>query len=309
MPVDTGMHEQVLKTLRTDKFPHIWCAGCGDGIVLQAFVTAIIKLGLNQDKLVVASGIGCSSRAVGYLNLDTLHTAHGRAIPFATGIKMFNPELTVAVLAGDGDIAAIGGNHFIHAARRNIDITVVVFNNLIYGMTGGQASPTTIPGDMATTSPYGHIERPFDISNLAIAAGATFVARTTSYHAVQLPKFIMQGISHKGFSVIEVMTGCHTYYGRLNRIGSAVEMLEWQRDHALNQKQYQLLSDEEKLGKFEIGVLHSEERPEYTDEYARIIEKARGKIPGKGAEKDSAAHGEGPLQKEVPQRQREDPYG
>ncbi len=269
---------EVKEYLRIDKFPHIWCAGCGHGIILQAFLRAILDLGIDQNKLVVASGIGCSSRAVGYIDFDTLHTAHGRAIPFAIGIKMANPELTMVVLAGDGDIAAIGGNHLIHAARRNIDIAVIVFNNYNYGMTGGQYSPTTCIDDYTTTGPYGHIERPFDLCQLSMAAGATYVARSTTYHATQLPKLFADGITHHGFSLIEVITGCPTYYGKFNKMENGVKMLEWQRDHAVNLKQYQMLSEEEKKGKFAIGLLHSSQEPEYTDEYLKLIQKAQGKI-------------------------------
>lgn len=266
---------EVLKCLRVEKFPHIWCAGCGHGIILQAFLRAVLRLGIDHDKMVVASGIGCSSRAVGYINFDTLHTAHGRAMPFATGIKMANPELTVAILAGDGDIAAIGGNHLIHTARRNIDLTTVVFNNFNYGMTGGQYSPTTEESFYATTAPYGNIERPFDLCALAKAAGATYVARSTTFHALQLPNLIAAGIKHHGFSIIEVITGCPTYYGKFNEMRSPVKMLEWQRDHAVNLKQYQILSEEEKEGKFPIGLIYQSQRAEYTDEYNKIIKKAK----------------------------------
>ena len=261
--------------MRLDKFPHIWCPGCGNGIILQAFLQAVSDLGIQQDKSVVVSGIGCSSRAVGYIDFDTLHTAHGRAIPFATGIKIANPSLTVVILTGDGDIAAIGGNHLIHAARRNIDLTVVVFNNFNYGMTGGQYSPLTCEDSFATTSPYGNLERPFDICAVAQAAGATYVARSTTYHALQLPKLIGDGIAHHGFSLIEVITACPTYYGRLNAMANPVKMLEWQRDHAVNLKQYQILTEEEKKGKFAIGVIYSTQAPEYTDEYTRLIQKVQ----------------------------------
>lgn len=166
--------------LRLEHFPHIWCAGCGHGIVLKALLRAINKLNIPKDKVALVSGIGCSSRTPGYVDFNTLHTTHGRALAFATGIKMSNPDLVVIAVMGDGDCAAIGGNHFIHAARRNIDITVVVENNFIYGMTGGQVSPTTPYGVPATTAPYGALERPFDIINLAEGAGAIFGARATA---------------------------------------------------------------------------------------------------------------------------------
>lgn len=267
---------EVKKYLRLEKFPHIWCGGCGHGIILQAFLRAVLDTGIDKRKLVVVSGIGCSSRAVGYIDFDTLHTAHGRALPFATGIKIANPSLCVVILAGDGDIAAIGGNHLIHAARRNIDLTVVVFNNFNYGMTGGQYSPLTCEGSFATTASYGHIEKPFDLCELTKAAGATHVARSTTYHALQLPQLIASGIIHHGFSLIEVITGCPTCYGKLNKMSSPIKMLEWQRDHAVNLKQYQILSEEEKKDKFPIGVIYSAKMPEYTDEYTKIIQKAQG---------------------------------
>ncbi|MBE3588370.1 MAG: 2-oxoacid:ferredoxin oxidoreductase subunit beta, partial [Thermoanaerobacteraceae bacterium] len=200
------MLTQVESHLRSDRFPHIWCPGCGNGIVLAALVRAIEELDLNPDKTVVVSGIGCSSRAAGYLDFNTLHTTHGRALAFATGIKLARPELAVFVLMGDGDAAAIGGNHFIHAARRNIDLTAVVFNNNIYGMTGGQFSPLTPTDKRATTAPYGNMERSFDLAELARAAGATYVARATTYHATMLEKFIVAGAKNKGFSVIEAVT-------------------------------------------------------------------------------------------------------
>ena len=265
------MLDKIKKHLRVEHFPHIWCPGCGHGIVTQAFLRAVIALDLDADKLIVVSGIGCSSRSVGYLNFDTLHTAHGRAIPFATGIKFAKPELTVAILAGDGDISAIGGNHLIHAARRNIDLTVIVYNNFNYGMTSGQYSPLTPKGGRATTSPYGNPENPFDLCELVKAAGATYVARSTTYHAIQLPKLIADAIKNRGFSLVEVITGCPTYYGRMNETADPKKMLEWQKDHAVNLKQYEMLSAEEKQGKLAIGVIHSAQRPEYTDEYLKLI--------------------------------------
>jgi 2-oxoglutarate ferredoxin oxidoreductase subunit beta len=269
------MLKKIKQYLRLDHFPHIWCPGCGNGIILQAFLRAVIDLDLNKDEVVVVSGIGCSSRSVGYLDFDTLHTAHGRALAFATGIKLAKPKLNVVILAGDGDIAAIGGNHLIHAARRNIDLTVVVFNNFTYGMTSGQYSPLTPTGDTATTAPYGNIEQEFDLCGLAQSAGATFVARSTTYHAVQLPKIISQGIAHHGFSLVEVIVGCPTYYGKMNQMRSPQKMLKWQRDHAVNLKQFAMISEEEKLNKFPIGIIHSVEKPEYTDEYSKIIQKAQ----------------------------------
>jgi len=193
------------KYLRLEKFPLIWCPGCGDGIVLKAMLRAIDRIGLDRDEICMVSGIGCSSRTSGYVDVNTLHTTHGRALTFATGVKMARPDMTVIVVTGDGDATAIGGNHFIHAARRNIDITVVLYNNWIYGMTGGQASPATPAGDLAATAPYGALEPNFDIAALAAGAGASFVARETVAKPLMLDKLIERAIRKKGFSLIEAM--------------------------------------------------------------------------------------------------------
>jgi len=202
------MKEEYKKFLRIDNLPHLWCSGCGNGIVLNIFVRAFSKSYLDHNHTVIVSGIGCSGRITQYLNFDTVDTLHGRAIPIAIGIKLSRPELNVIVFMGDGDAIAIGGNHLIHAARRNIDVTVIVINNMIYGMTGGQHSPTTPEGIKTKTSPYGTIEPSVDISKLAITAGATFVAKYTTYHAKELEKGIMEGLQHKGFSLIEVISSC-----------------------------------------------------------------------------------------------------
>lgn len=260
----------IKKMLRLDRLPHIWCPGCGNGIVTQAFLRAVHKRKMDTDKLVVVSGIGCSSRVVEFLDFDTVHTAHGRAIPFATGMKIANPDLNVVILAGDGDIAAIGGNHFIHGARRNIDLTVIIFNNFNYGMTGGQYSPLTVYGERAATAPYGMVETPFDMCELAKGAGATFVARSTTWHASDLTGLIDRALQHRGFSVVEVVTGCHVNYGKLNGRETPVKMLRWQRDHGVPVDKYHQLSEEDKVGMFPIGVLYHFTRPEYTHEYGKI---------------------------------------
>lgn len=268
---------EIEKYLRQSALPHIWCPGCGNGIVLASILRAIDKLQLDQTKTVIVSGIGCSSRASGYMNFNTIHTAHGRALTFATGIKLANPELNVIVITGDGDSTAIGGNHFIHSARRNIDITTIIFNNNIYGMTGGQYSPLTPTNSKATTSPFGHIERPFDIPALATAAGATYVARGTAYHATLLTDLIVKGIQNKGFSVIDAITQCPISFGRKNKMGSPAKMMEWQRDNAIMVQAAAKLKPEDLKGKFIIGQLHHEEAPEYTAEYAKLIERVQQK--------------------------------
>lgn len=225
----------------------------------------------------MVSGIGCSSRAPVYVDFNSLHTTHGRAIPFATGIKIANPELTVVIFTGDGDAAAIGGNHLIHAARRNIDLTVIILNNSIYGMTSGQYSPQTPTGAFATTAPYGNVERPFDLCKLAEAAGATYVARGTAFHARLLPPLIEKGIRNRGFSLIEAISQCPVYYGRKNKIGTPVDMMKWQRDNAVSAKQAQAMSAEELAGKFVIGELGNNPAPEYTEEYQRVVDLATSK--------------------------------
>ncbi len=269
------MNSDLLKYFRQDKLPHIWCPGCGHGIIMGAMIRAIDQVGLDQDKTVVVSGIGCSSRATGYMNFDTLHTTHGRAIAFATGIKFANPELNVIVVTGDGDGSAIGGNHLIHACRRNIDLTVVMFNNNIYGMTSGQYSPLTPRGKKATTAPYGNIDPEFDVCNLAASAGASFVARGTAYHAKQLIDMIAKGLEHKGFSFIESLTQCPTNYGRKNKIPDPVDIMKWQKEIAVSQKVYDRLSEQEREGKVVTGILHHDEnKPEYTEGYKQVIDLA-----------------------------------
>lgn len=258
-------------------FPHIWCAGCGNGIVLQAILTAIDKIGLKKDEVSMVSGIGCSSRAPGYVDFNTLHTTHGRAIPFATGIKLAKPEMNVIVVTGDGDCTAIGGNHLIHAARRNIDLTVIVFNNFIYGMTSGQYSPATPTGAIGTTAPYGNIDRPFDISKLAEAAGATYVARGTTYHAKVLPALIEKAILNKGFSLVEAITQCPVYYGRMNKMGTATDMMKWQREHSISKKDAAEMTAEELGDRFAIGELYNKPAPEYCEEYEKVIARAQGR--------------------------------
>ncbi len=266
----------IYKYLRHDKkFPHVWCGGCGIGILLGSLIRAIDHLGYTKDEIVLVSGIGCSGRLPVYVDFNTLHTTHGRALTFATGAKLAKPELKVIVVMGDGDATAIGGNHFIHAARRNVDVTAIIVNNSIYGMTGGQYSPTTPYGQRATTATYGSVENSFNISQLAVCAGAVFVARGTVYHTRQLDQLIERALQKKGFSVVEVISQCQTHYGRLNKLGNQVEMMKWQRDSAVPVEKAKTLSPEEMAGKFEIGILVDREAPTYHEEYARIREKAK----------------------------------
>lgn len=271
----------VFRYMRIDHLPQIWCPGCGNGILMRDVVVAIDNLKLEREKVVIVSGIGCSSRAAGYLDFNTIHTTHGRAIPFATGIKLAKPELNVIVITGDGDCTAIGGNHLIHAARRNVEMTVVVFNNNIYGMTGGQYSPTTPTGERGTTAPYGNVDRQFDITQLAAGAGASYTARGTAYHTQQTIKAIQDGITHPGFSLIDCYSPCPTYYGRKNKKGTAVEMMKFQRDHGVTKAQYEKLSEEEKKDKFIVGQLTQNEYPGYADLYQKVIERSQRSIENK----------------------------
>lgn len=265
----------------TKKFPNIWCSGCGIGIVMGALIRAIDRMGLDKNQVALVSGIGCSGRMPVYMDFNTMHTTHGRALAFATGLKLAKPELKVIVIMGDGDALAIGGNHFIHAARRNIDLTAIVINNEIYGMTGGQYSPTTPLEMRATTAPYGHVEPPFPICELAIAAGATYVARSTVYHAVELDKFIEQAIQKVGFSLVEAVSYCHTTFGRLNKMGSAVEMMHQLKEMSISLSAAEKLMPEERSLKIIRGVLHNIDKPDYTSLYDKVIERAKASVTGK----------------------------
>lgn len=264
--------------LRQDKFPSIWCPGCGHGIILGAILRTVHKLSINKNKVMMVSGIGCSGRTPGYVDFHTLHTTHGRALTFATGIKLVRPEMTVLVVMGDGDAAAIGGNHFIHAARRNIDITAIVYNNSIYGMTGGQVSPTTPTGMYATTAPYGMLEKPFDIVELALGAGASFVARGSSYHVPMLDGLIKKAILHKGFSVVDVITTCPINFGRRNKLSAdGAKNLKYVESIVVPLSKYQKMPEEERIGKFPIGIFRQEEGlPELTEKYVQLENKLRG---------------------------------
>ncbi len=280
--VRVGNARIVEKYYRQAGLPTIWCPGCGTGTVVNAMVRAIDKLGLNQDDVVIVTGIGCSGYLYNYLNFDGYHGTHGRALPAATGIKLANPRLKVIVPMGDGDCAAIGGNHFIHASRRNIDMTAIVVNNSIYGMTGGQYSPMTPRDSVAATAPYGHVEKALDICEVAKAAGATYVARGTTYHVRQLIDLIAAGIDHKGFSVIEVISQCPIQFGRRNRKGDAADMLRWYKENAVSVKAAAKMSREELAGRIVIGELHRvDDEPEYTEEYDKVIQRARERAKGR----------------------------
>jgi len=260
--------------LRSTKgFPHIWCPGCGIGVLLGALIRAIDSDGYGKDDIVLISGIGCSGRLPTYVDFNTLHTTHGRALTFATGIKLANPSLKVIAVMGDGDATAIGGNHFIHSARRNVGITSIVINNNTYGMTGGQFSPTTPFGLKTSSSPYGNLESAFDICGLAREAGAAFVARSTVYHARLLEKMIGMALNKEGFSVVEVISNCTTYFGREIGLASPVEMMKWQRDKSVTVEKAQELQEEDLKQKMVIGVLVDRKVPAYHELYQDLIGK------------------------------------
>lgn len=261
------------------KFPHLWCAGCGVGIVMGSILRSVQNLELVQDDVAVISGIGCTGRMPVYMDFNTMHTTHGRALAFATGLKLARPEMRILVVMGDGDALAIGGNHFIHAARRNIGLTAIVVNNNIYGMTGGQSSPTTPLDAFSATAPYGHIEQPFPVCDLAISAGASFVARSTVYHVTELDKLVERAMRKNGFSVVEVVSYCHTTFGRANNLKSPVRMMRLLKDSAITAQAAQKLGDEVPADRIVRGVFRDEEKPEFTELYDEVIERAHGPLP------------------------------
>lgn len=252
------------------KFPSVWCPGCGDGIILGALLRAIEHMKLPREKVVLVSGIGCSGRLPVYGDFNTLHTTHGRALAFATGVKLARPELTVITIMGDGDSVAIGGNHFIHTCRRNVNITAIVINNKIYGMTGGQCSPTTPTHLNSTTSTYGNIDQPFDISHLGAVAGASFVARSTVAHPRELENIILKGLEKKGFALIEALSNCHTHFGRMNKLGAAPEMIQWFKDNTAPL----LAPPEKRKGKVTRGIIVDKDTIGFLDHYEQMAEKA-----------------------------------
>ncbi|MFH1060154.1 MAG: thiamine pyrophosphate-dependent enzyme [Pseudomonadota bacterium] len=261
--------------LRHDKkFPHVWCPGCGLGILLGSLLRSLSQSGLDKNQVVLVSGIGCSGRLPVYVDVGSVHTTHGRALTFATGIKLAKPELTVITVMGDGDATAIGGNHLIHAARRNLDITAIIVNNLTYGMTGGQYSPTTPIGAKATTAPFGHIEPSFDISALSATAGASFVARSTVYHVTQLDQLLGQAVAKPGFSLVEVMSPCHTNYGRQNRLGSQIEMMKDYKRRGVRVERWRELPPDKQAASLPLGVLVDRELPVFGASYQRVCEDA-----------------------------------
>ncbi|MBW1615982.1 MAG: 2-oxoacid:ferredoxin oxidoreductase subunit beta [Deltaproteobacteria bacterium] len=261
--------------IRERFFPHIWCPGCGHGMVLKGMLKAVEKLEIDKNNIVMVSGIGCSSRITGYVDFHTLHTIHGRALAFATGVKLSRPELSLIVPMGDGDALAIGGNHFIHACRRNINMTAIIMNNRIYGMTGGQYSPLSGVGKYASTAPYSTIENKFDIAKLAEASGASFVARTTTYHMLEMIDILCMAIKHKGFSVVEIFSQCPTYFGRKNKLKTPADMLNHFKENTAKIGSEAVKKRPELI---ERGIFINKKMPEYCEEYDKILKKANNSL-------------------------------
>ena len=262
------------KYLRPGRIPHIWCPGCGLGTVLACYITALENAGIDFDRTAIVSGIGCTGRAAGYLYVDSYHTTHGRPIPFATGLKLANPELIVTVFSGDGDLFAIGGNHFIHAARRNEDMNIICVNNFNYGMTGGQVGPTTPIEARTTTTPYGNFEFPFNLPYVAAASGAVYVARWTVLHVRRLIASMEEALAKKGLCFIEVISPCPTVYGRRNKLGDGLNELKFYRDNSIIRHGIDPKEADISLGsKIIVGKFLDIERPTFLEFYEEGIKK------------------------------------
>ncbi len=258
------------------KFPHVLCPGCGHGVVLGSLIRSVHALNLSKDEVVVVAGIGCSGRLAVYVDFNTVHATHGRALTFATGIKMSNPSLKVIVIMGDGDALSIGGNHLIHAARRNIGITALILNNNIYGMTGGQCSSTTPYGAFSMTTPFGQLEKSFDIVELAKTAGANFVGRATSFHAKLMDRLITTAISRPGFNLVEAFSPCHTQYGRKNKFKNIVEMYEELKKKSMDVEAYDKLPEHKRAERIPIGVFVERDEPGLEERYMEICKQLQG---------------------------------
>ena len=273
-PVERHPHEEYL---RMDRIPHIWCPTCGLGTILNAFITALKRSDIPRQDIAIVSGIGCTGRTAGYVNLDSFHTTHGRAIPYATGLKVANPRLKVCLISGDGDLVSIGGNHLIHAACRNMDLAVICANNFNYAMTGGQFGPTTPETARTTTAPYGSYEHPFNVPFLVDSCGATYVARWTALHVRQLTIAIKEAMLHRGFSFIEVISPCPTVYARRNRLGTGLDLMKFYHDHSITKN---FASTRECDIKFQqdiiVGKFVQKEEPTYLDSMEAQMKKTLG---------------------------------
>ena len=263
--------------MREDRLPHIFCPGCGNGTIMNDFLQGMEKAEMDFDNIAMVSGIGCSSRIPGYMKCDSLHTTHGRALSFATGLKTANKDLDVVVFTGDGDCASIGGNHLIHAARRNINLTVICINNNIYGMTGGQISPTSPKGSFGTTAPYGNMDTPFNLAELVAAAGATYSARWTTIQIESLVTAIKDGLKNPGFSFIEVVTQCPTYYGRKNKLRTPTAMAVTLKMNTVFKSSADRMRKKDLEGKIVVGEFANSQREEFTQNIERISEEKFGK--------------------------------
>lgn len=271
-----GGKHRMMQYLRQEILPTTFCQGCGCGTILNAYAHAMDELRIDPRNVISVTGIGCSSWIPSpYLRADTLHTTHGRAVAFATGVKVMRPDAHVVVIAGDGDLAGIGGNHLFHAARRNIDMSVFLVNNFIYGMTGGQTSATTPQDVETTTAPYGNVEHPFDIAGMVVAAGANYVARWTTYHVFPLMESMQNAIRKKGFSFIEIITQCPVSYGR--RIGTRTgpDFLKIFKERSIRVEKARELTESELENRFVIGKLVERDRPEFTQELAALQKRAQ----------------------------------
>jgi 2-oxoglutarate ferredoxin oxidoreductase subunit beta len=273
------MEHPNLKYIRGRKLPHMFCQGCGCGQILNALLFAIDELKLDTNKMVAIGGVGCSSRIPAYLDMYAIHGIHGRNLAYATGVKLAKPELKVVVLTGDGDCGAIGGNHLIHAARRNLDVTVIMDNNGVYAMTGGQLGPTTSTGLYTTTSPMGSLERPFDLCKLVETAGGTYVARWTTAHPAALIRAIKQGLTHRGFSFIEVVSQCPTIYGRYSLgLSDPLKNLEFLKDNSVTREQAEKMSPDQLVRKIVIGKFVDKEVPTLEDAYREMEQKVTARV-------------------------------
>lgn len=272
-------NRSIERYLRQDRLPHIWCSGCGIGPAVGCFIRAIDRDSMNPDKIALVSGIGCSGRVAGYVKLDSFHTTHGRAIPFATGLKLGNPELNVVVFSGDGDLAAIGGNHLIHAARRNIDMTIICINNFNYGMTGGQVGPTAPLEARTTTTPYGNFESPFNLPYLVAASGASYVARWTALHMRELERAIAEAMAKPGFSFVEVISPCPPVYGRMNKESQGLDSMHYYQEKSVIRNGADPKDvDIELKGPIVVGKFVDRERPTLWDHLRQVSSKAQEEV-------------------------------
>ncbi|MDR2713849.1 MAG: 2-oxoacid:ferredoxin oxidoreductase subunit beta [Clostridiales bacterium] len=266
-----------MEYLKTQSFPLFWCGGCGNGAVLSAIVRSFAALGYKRENTVVVTGIGCWGKADDYVTTNSFHGTHGRALAFATGIKLANPRLHVIVLMGDGDGVTIGGNHFIHAARRNVDVTAILVNNYYYSMTGGQYSGSTPENSITSTSRYGHIEPGFDICKLAEAAGAPFVARISTDNPLAMEKLITEGLNKQGFSFIEVIAPCPTHFGKNNGMRNAADLMTWVKGRSVSVSKATTMNQAALTDKLIMGKLVDIESEDYGAKYQKLIAAARNK--------------------------------